>query len=185
VLRTPHWFCAVHFRLDGSAAHGPLIRVPLCNFVDFSVRTTLTSNTSSYNVGILSSVLVHPGFVNALSNPSAAQKGVITAIYYLGTWLSYIFLSQPASDKLGRRYAALVGIVVTCVGTALQAGATGDANGACAMVVIGRIIAGMGVALVSTSVPLYQSEVAPARHRGRFVVMNHIGMVAGLAVGFW
>jgi hypothetical protein len=29
------------------------------------------------------------------------------------------------------------------------------------------------------------SEIAPARQRGRFVVMNHIGFVAGLAVGFW
>jgi MFS family permease len=121
--------------------------------------------------------------VSALSNPSASQKGVITAIYYLGTWTSYLFLSHPASDILGRRYAALVGIVVTCAGTALQAGATGA--GAYAMVVAGRVIAGMGVAVVSTSVPLYQSEVAPARQRGRFVVMNHIGMVAGLAVGFW
>jgi hypothetical protein len=29
------------------------------------------------------------------------------------------------------------------------------------------------------------SEVAPARKRGRYVVMNHIGLVAGLAVAFW
>ncbi|KAJ9165792.1 General substrate transporter [Coniochaeta hoffmannii] len=136
-----------------------------------------------YNVGILSSVLVHPGFVAQLHHPSAAKKGVITAIYYLGTWTSYVFLSHPASDRLGRRYAALVGTVVTCFGSALIAGATG--SGAYAMVIAGRIIAGMGVAIVSTSVPLYQSEIAPAKQRGRFVVMNHIGFVAGLAVGFW
>jgi MFS family permease len=107
-----------------------------------------------YNVGILSSVLVHPGFVVQLHHPDAAKKGVITAIYYLGTWTSYVFLSHPASDHLGRRYSALVGTVVTCLGSALQAGATGP--GAYAMVIAGRIIAGMGVAIVSTSVPLYQ-----------------------------
>ncbi len=107
-----------------------------------------------YNVGILASVLVHPGFVKQLGNPDAARKGIITAIYYLGTWLSYVFFSRAASDYLGRRYAALVGIAVTSVGTALQAGATG--HGAFAMVIVGRIIAGGGVAIVSTSVPLYQ-----------------------------
>jgi hypothetical protein len=30
----------------------------------------------------------------ALHKPSASQKGLITAIYYLGTWLSYVFLSH-------------------------------------------------------------------------------------------
>ncbi|RKU41825.1 hypothetical protein DL546_004274 [Coniochaeta pulveracea] len=136
-----------------------------------------------YNVGVLSSVLVHPGFVKQLHHPSASKKGLITAIYYLGTWISYVFLSHPASDRLGRRYAALVGTVITCFGSALQAGAKG--SGAYAMVISGRIIAGIGVAIVSTSVPLYQSEISPAKQRGRFVVMNHIGFVAGLAAGFW
>ncbi len=105
-------------------------------------------------MGILSSILVHPGFVAQLDNPDAAKKGVITAIYYLGTWLSYVFLSRSLSDYLGRRYAAMVGDFVTCFGTALQAGATG--SGAYAMVIAGRIISGVGVAVVSTSVPLYQ-----------------------------
>ena len=27
--------------------------------------------------------------------------------------------------------------------------------------------------------------MAPARQRGKYVVMNHIGLVAGLAVAFW
>lgn len=29
------------------------------------------------------------------------------------------------------------------------------------------------------------SEVAPAKQRGKYVVMNHIGLVTGLAVAFW
>ncbi|KAH8899903.1 general substrate transporter [Thozetella sp. PMI_491] len=138
-----------------------------------------------YNVGILSSVLVHPGFVQALGKPDASKKGIITAIYYLGTWLSYVFMSQPIADFFGRRYAALIGAFVACFGSAIQAGATGSPTSAFAMVIAGRIISGLGVAVVSTSVPLYQSEIAPAGQRGKFVVMNHIGFVAGLAVGFW
>jgi MFS family permease len=108
-----------------------------------------------YNVGILSSVLVHPGFVAELNDPDPAKKGIITGIYYLGTWTSYVFISHPASDYLGRRLAALVGTVVTCVGSGFQAAAAGDS--AYAMVIVGRIIAGVGVAIVSTSVPLYQT----------------------------
>ncbi|KAI1846144.1 hypothetical protein JX265_010522 [Neoarthrinium moseri] len=136
-----------------------------------------------YHVGVLSSVLVHPGFVAALGKPTAAQKGVITAIYYLGTWTGYIFISHPAADYFGRRFAALMGTATVAVGTAFEAGAT--APGAYAMMIIGRIISGIGVSIISTSVPLYQSEVAPAAQRGKYVVLNHIGFVAGLAAGFW
>nr|UPO70933.1 sugar (and other) transporter c20-309 [Hypoxylon sp. CO27-5] len=136
-----------------------------------------------YNVGILSSVLVHPGFVKAMGHLTPSRKGVITAIYYLGTWLSYIFISHPASDLFGRRYAALIGIFTVAVGSAFECGATG--SGAYAMMIIGRIISGIGVGMLSTSVPLYQSEVAPAGKRGKYVVLNHVGFVAGLAAGFW
>ena len=46
---------------------------------------------------------------------------------------------------------------MTCIGTALQAGAGG--SGAYSMMIIGRIICGLGLAVVSTSVPLYQRFV--------------------------
>ncbi|KAK6206606.1 hypothetical protein LQW54_007558 [Pestalotiopsis sp. IQ-011] len=136
-----------------------------------------------YHVGVLSSVLVHPGFTDALGHPTAAQKGLITAIYYLGTWFSYIFLSHPLADTLGRRYAALAGTAIVAVGTAFEAGAS--APSAYALFTAGRVISGMGIAVLSTSVPLYLSEVAPAAQRGRYVVLNHVGFVAGLAAGFW
>jgi MFS family permease len=107
-----------------------------------------------YNIGIIATIYTHPGFKSTLHHPKASKTGLITAIYYLGTWLSYVFLSHPASDRLGRRYAAVLGMLITCVGAALQAGA--DGKGAFAMFIIGRIVCGLGLAIVSTSVPLYQ-----------------------------
>ncbi|KAE8446081.1 hypothetical protein EG329_012589 [Mollisiaceae sp. DMI_Dod_QoI] len=136
-----------------------------------------------YNIGILATIYVNPGFIKALHKPTASQKGLITAIYYLGTWVGYVFLSGPINDKLGRRYAALSGAVVTCVGGAVITGAHGKS--ALAMMIVGRIISGLGNSLISTAVPLYQSEIAPAKKRGGLVVMNHIGMVTGLAAAFW
>ncbi len=107
-----------------------------------------------YNIGILATIYVNPGFIKALHKPTAAQKGLVTAIYYLGTWISYVFLSSMTSDKLGRRYAALVGTLITCIGAAVMTGANGKT--AFAMMIIGRIISGFGNAIVSTSVPMYQ-----------------------------
>ncbi|KAH8660884.1 general substrate transporter [Tricladium varicosporioides] len=143
----------------------------------------LASFAWGYNIGILATIYVHPGFKKALHKPDAAHTGLITAIYYLGTWISYLFLSHPAADYLGRRWAAFVGVFTTCVGASIMAASRGST--AYTMMIVGRIICGMGVAVISTSVPLYQSEIAPAKQRGRYVVMNHIGLVAGLAFAFW
>jgi MFS family permease len=99
-------------------------------------------------------VLVHPGFKEVLPEPDAPRSGLITAIYYVGSWLSYMLFAHPAADKLGRRYAALTGMSVICLGQALQTGAFRPH--ALGMVIAGRIVAGMGTAIISTSVPLYQ-----------------------------
>jgi MFS family permease len=132
-------------------------------YASFTFTLTLTRR---YNIGILATVYVSPGFIKALSKPTASQTGLITAIYYLGTWTSYVFLSAPISDRLGRRYSALTGTVVTCVGAAIQAGAKG--NGAFALMIIGRIICGFGNAIISTSVPLYQRLEVSCSCSGRW-----------------
>ncbi|KAJ3497140.1 hypothetical protein NLG97_g2118 [Lecanicillium saksenae] len=53
------------------------------------------------------------------------------------------------------------------------------------IMVAGRWICGLGVGVVSTTVPLYQSEISPAKERGKYVTINHVGFVAGLATGLW
>lgn len=168
-------------RLSSSLTTPPLNQH--LNSTKTSTNTAIPSR--SYNIGILATLYVSPSFQHTLGAPSSATTGLITAIYYLGTWTSYIFVSGPLSDRLGRRYACLVGTLTTCVGAAIITGARGTPSQALAMMILGRIIAGLGNAVLSTSVPLYQSEIAPASRRGALVVMNHIGLVTGLAVAFW
>ncbi|CEJ79843.1 hypothetical protein VHEMI00058 [[Torrubiella] hemipterigena] len=136
-----------------------------------------------YNIGILSSILAHPGWKNALYSPSPAQKGVVTGIYYGGTLLSYLFVSHLLADVLGRRYSSVIGTGVLAVGALIMASAGGGS--AVAVMAFGRFISGLGVGVVSTGVPLYQSEIAPAKDRGRFVTVNHAGFIGGLAMGLW
>jgi len=119
----------------------------------FCLFLALGSFVWGYNFGVLASVLVHPGFKATLGT-DLPKNGLITAVYYVGTWLSYIFFAHPAADRLGRRYAALVGMAVMCLGQGLQASATGA--GALEMMLAGRVVAGLGTGIVSTSVPLYQ-----------------------------
>ncbi len=114
------------------------------------------------------------------ATPSAAETGLVTAIFYAGQFVGYGFLAGPVNNRLGRRYSGAVGVIILCIGAALQAGAIN-----LAMMVVGRIIAGAGTGIVSCSVPLYLSEVAPARLRGGFGAANQVGIVFGISMAFW
>lgn len=133
-----------------------------------------------YDIGILSTIFVAPGFKKALHNPSSAETGLITAIFSAGQFVGYGFLAGPTNNRFGRRWAGFLGTIVLLVGAALQAGAVH-----LSMMVIGRIIAGVGTGVVSTSVPLYLSEIAPARLRGAYVAANQVGIVFGISMAFW
>ncbi|KAF2249955.1 general substrate transporter [Trematosphaeria pertusa] len=166
-----------------TAAKAPLPKTASLRLLAVSTFFGLASLAWGYNIGIMATIYVHPGFKKSLHNPTKAMTGLITSIYYLGTWLSYLFVSHPLADRFGRRIAAATGILTTSVGAAIQTAARGEHG--VAMMIVGRIVCGFGLAIVSTSVPLYQSEVSPAKHRGRYVVINHVGLVAGLATAFW
>jgi hypothetical protein len=64
-------------------------------------------------------------------------------------------------DSLGRRKTIMVGAVLNLIGAVLQASAQN-----LAMVLVGRIMAGWAVGVLSMSVPIYQSECAHPKTRG-------------------
>ena len=115
-----------------------------------------------------------PGFNKALDNPSSSDKGLITSIFYAGQFAGFAFFAGPLNNRYGRRWAGFGGVCLLCVGAAIQ---TGSVH--LAMMVIGRIVAGLGTGVVSTSVPLYLSEISPAKNGGLYVAANQVGIVSG------
>lgn len=65
-------------------------------------------------------------------------------------------------DSLGRRKTIMIGATINLVGAVLQSAAQN-----LAMVLVGRILAGWAVGLMSMSVPIYQSECAHPKTRGK------------------
>lgn len=64
-------------------------------------------------------------------------------------------------DSLGRRKTIMIGAFINLIGAVLQTAAQH-----LSMVLVGRILAGWAVGLMSMSVPIYQSECAHPRKRG-------------------
>jgi predicted MFS family arabinose efflux permease len=65
-------------------------------------------------------------------------------------------------DSLGRRKTIMLGAMINLVGAVLQCAAQN-----LAMVLVGRIFAGWAVGVLSMSVPIYQSECAHPKTRGK------------------
>ncbi|KAF5336225.1 hypothetical protein D9758_014341 [Tetrapyrgos nigripes] len=51
--------------------------------------------------------------------------------------------------------------------------------------VLGRVISGCGVGLLSTIVPIYQSEISPPNHRGALACAEFTGNIFGYAFSVW
>lgn len=64
-------------------------------------------------------------------------------------------------DRFGRRWTVLIGALINLLGACLQTGAQN-----LAMILVGRILAGWAVGVMSMSVPIYQSECAHPKTRG-------------------
>ncbi|KAK6532472.1 High-affinity glucose transporter rgt2 [Arthrobotrys megalospora] len=91
---------------------------------------------------------------------SSADKSLIVSILSVGTFFGALMSAQIA-DYFGRKYGLMISSVVFTVGVVFQTAAT-----EIIMLVIGRLIAGLGVGLLSAQVPMYQSETSPKWIRG-------------------
>ena len=76
------------------------------------------------------------------------------------------------ADSVGRRKTLVLSAIL------FMASAIGCAvTGSMLQFIIWRFVGGMGVGLASTISPMYIAEVAPARLRGRLVVVNQLAIV--------
>lgn len=83
-------------------------------------------------------------------------------------------------DLIGRRRTILYGSLVFFIGGAFQTFATG-----LPMMMVGRIIAGLGVGALSTIVPVFQSEISPPHNRGKLACIEFTGNITGYAASVW
>ena len=103
----------------------------------------------------------------------------MVAILEVGAFVASLSVGR-IGDILGRRKTILFGSLIFLVGGALQSFANGMP-----MMILGRIIAGLGVGALSTIVPVYQSEISPPHNRGKLACIEFTGNISGYAASVW
>lgn len=151
----------------------------------FRHSVTDMGRSFSYDTGTIGGILAmqywrnlfSTGYINpkdGLPDVSASQQSEIVSILSAGTFFGAL-LSAPLADSLGRRWAMIFNTGVFTIGVILQTAAT-----AIPMFVAGRFFAGLGVGLLSATIPLYQSETAPKWIRGTIVGCYQWAITMGL-----
>ena len=136
-----------------------------------------------YDQGVVSVVLVMDQFLarftRVASGGGGFWKGLLTAMIELGAFIGAMNQGWIA-DKISRKYSIVVAVTIFTIGSILQ-----TASIDYAMLIIGRLIGGVGIGMLSMVAPLYISEIAPAEIRGSLLVLEELSIVTGIVIAFW
>ena len=121
------------------------------------------------------------GTVDALQvafNSDAAGTGFNVASVLLGC-VAGAFFAGTLADRFGRKPMMLTAAMVFII----SAWGSGISEGSLEFVIY-RLIGGLAVGAASILAPLYISEIAPSRIRGRLATLQQLMIVVGLFVAF-
>ncbi|EIW86825.1 general substrate transporter [Coniophora puteana RWD-64-598 SS2] len=144
-----------------------------------SVFASLGVFLFGYDQGVMSGIITGPYFKSYFNNPGSIEVGTMVAVLELGALATSIAAGR-VGDVIGRKGTLFTGALVFTIGGAIQSFTTGFY-----VMIVGRIVSGLGVGLLSTIVPIYQSEISPPNHRGALACMEFTGNIAGYASSVW
>ncbi|PSN68777.1 general substrate transporter [Corynespora cassiicola Philippines] len=132
-----------------------------------------------YDSGIITSTIALDTFKDYFSTPSSTVTGGIVSAFQGGAILGTVF-NMLFANTLGRRWTIFMGAVISVIGATLQAAAVNMA-----MLIIGRFIGGVAIGQLTSTIPMYASELSEAKHRGALSGLLQWMLSWGFLVAQW
>jgi sugar porter (SP) family MFS transporter len=128
-----------------------------------------------YDTGVISGALI---FIKQSFGLSIFQQELAVSSVLVGAAVLAI-TGGSLSDRYGRRKMLLITSVVFIVGALIC-----SAAGSIQILILGRVVVGMGIGLASSVVPLYISEISPANARGWQVSLFQLAITVGILAAY-
>lgn len=143
--------------------------------VSITIIATMGGLLFGFDMAVISGVLP---FVKQQFALSSVSEGWFVSSALVGC-IAGVSVSGELSDRLGRKKMLMVAAIlffISAIGTALAPNYT--------LLVIARMLGGSGVGVASIVAPLYISEIAPAKIRGRLVTFYQLAITAGILIAY-
>lgn len=115
-------------------------------------------------------------FGRQFNNPDANMQGIITSIYDIGCAVGCL-ICFVYGERVGRKRMIIAGGSIMIVGTILL-GTSYNVG----QFLVGRIVTGLGNGMNSSTVPMYQSEMAKPERRGMLLTAQGTLTITGLCI---
>ena len=128
-----------------------------------------------YDTGVISGALL---FLREAFHLSNLMMSVVTSIALAGA-AGGAAVAGLLADRFGRRPILIATALVFVAGAIFSAIAD-----SLLLLLIGRLLVGIGIGGASMLTPLYLSEIAPAKKRGALVSFNQLAVTLGILVSY-
>lgn len=129
-----------------------------------------------FDTGVISGAIL---FIKTQFHLTSFMNGVVVSASLVGAIFGAA-LSGKAADRFGRKKLLMVAALIFIVGTLSSAYST-----SALMLVMSRVVLGLGIGISSFTAPLYISEMAPAQLRGALVSLNQLAITLGIFVSYF
>ncbi|QNK61531.1 sugar porter family MFS transporter [Pedobacter sp. PAMC26386] len=143
--------------------------------IAITMVATLGGLLFGFDMAVISGVLP---FVKQQFSLSPAAEGWFVSSALVGCIIGVAFAGE-LSDRFGRKKMLMLAAILflfSAIGTAASADYT--------LLILARMLGGMGVGVASIVAPLYISEIAPSSIRGRLVTFYQLAITAGILVAY-
>jgi sugar porter (SP) family MFS transporter len=146
----------------------------------YVMRVALTVAMGGFLMGFDASVISGVvKFIEPQFDLSKIELGWAVSSLTLTATLA-MMVSGPLSDRIGRRTVLFLAAVLYAVSAIASALAP-----TFVVLVIARMIGGLGVGASLIIAPMYIAEIAPPAERGRMVSFNQLNIVVGISAAFF
>lgn len=132
-----------------------------------------------YDLGFMGGLTTSTAFLEVFGNPNASLLGFLVSSYEVGAMFGAIF-QFILGDRYGRKTNNIAGAIIVATGAILQ-----STTFTLSQFLIGRLVAGFGLGIMTTVIPIWLTECAMPKSRGRMMAMQLSNLIVGLIIANW
>ncbi|OQU98784.1 hypothetical protein CLAIMM_04514 [Cladophialophora immunda] len=132
-----------------------------------------------YDTGIVTTTIAHESWLEYMNHPDPGLLGSVGSIYIAGEAVGAV-VQIFIGDKLGRIGFMQLLCAICTVGCIIQTAAVNIG-----MLLAGRVITGVAVGALCSTVPVYLSEISSPRYRGLIGGLVGSNLTCGMMTANW